>query len=78
MQGVWGFVSGGGYGREGEVAEGQLFYLGEVGTPEEEGFVAGVEFNASDVSGLGKGAGGDFVSFRLIVLLYGEVDVTWR
>ncbi len=68
-------IDAAGGGREDEVAEGELLYLCEAGAGDEQGAVAGVEFDAGDVRGLGEGAGGEIVGFGLAVLLDGEVKV---
>jgi hypothetical protein len=64
-----------GLGREDEVAEGELVDLVEARSGEEQGAVAGVEFDGGDVGGLGEGARGELVGAGLVVLLDGEMEV---
>jgi hypothetical protein len=70
-----GFAVAGGLGREDEVAEGELVDLVEARSGEEQGAVAGVEFDGGDVGGLGEGARGELVGAGLVVLLDGEMEV---
>ena len=75
QRGGVGFAVAGGLGREDEVAEGELVDLVEARSGEEQGAVAGVEFDGGDVGGLGEGARGELVGAGLVVLLDGEMEV---